>query len=60
MKQLWIVAGPNGAGKTTLTRRYLVGRVSVINPDEFAAKLSNGSAWTPETALAAGRQALAV
>lgn len=35
--QIWIVAGPNGSGKTTFTRKYLSGRLPVINPDDIAA-----------------------
>jgi predicted ABC-type ATPase len=37
--QLWVIAGPNGAGKTTLVTRRLAGRMTVVNPDEIAARL---------------------
>lgn len=37
--QLWIVAGPNGAGKTTLARRWIAGRIPIINPDDIAERL---------------------
>lgn len=34
--QVWIVAGPNGSGKTTFTRKFLSGKLPVINPDDIA------------------------
>ena len=47
MPQLWVVAGPNGAGKSTLTRRYLAGRLPIVNPDDIAQALdlSNELRW---------------
>lgn len=42
--QLWIFGGPNGAGKSTIVRRYLRGRLPIINPDIIAAEISSGTA----------------
>lgn len=57
--QMWIVAGPNGSGKTTLSRRYFVGRIPVVNPDEIARGLASGYAFDARQSLAAGREAIA-
>lgn len=57
--QVWIVAGPNGSGKTTFTRRHLIGRLSVVNPDEIAREIDPSRPETPEVALRAGREAIA-
>jgi len=56
--QMWIVAGPNGSGKTTLTRRYFVGRIPVVNPDEIARGLALSYAFDARQSLAAGREAI--
>lgn len=58
--QLWIIAGPNGSGKTTLTRRHLVGRLPVINPDEIAKTLNPERPEDWKVAFQAGRQAVAL
>lgn len=58
MPQLWIVAGPNGSGKTSLTRKHLLGKLPIVNPDEIAAQLS-GPNRSPQR-MQAGRQALAI
>ncbi|WP_179404338.1 zeta toxin family protein [Burkholderia guangdongensis] len=34
--QVWVVAGPNGSGKTTFARKFLFGRLPVVNPDDIA------------------------
>ncbi|MEX3630483.1 MAG: AAA family ATPase [Burkholderia sp.] len=34
--QLWVIAGPNGSGKSTVVKRYLAGKLPVINPDDIA------------------------
>lgn len=49
--QIWVVAGPNGSGKTTFTRRFLTGKLPVVNPDDIAEQESVGS-------VSAGRLAL--
>ena len=36
---LWVIAGPNGSGKTTLTRRWVAGRMPIVNPDELTKGL---------------------
>jgi predicted ABC-type ATPase len=38
--QIWVVAGPNGSGKTTFTRRFLAGKLPVVNPDDIAERES--------------------
>nr|CAM74281.1 conserved hypothetical protein [Magnetospirillum gryphiswaldense MSR-1] len=58
MHQVWIIAGPNGSGKTTLTRKHLIGRLPVINPDEIAQFLNPTKPDARETAVRAGREAL--
>lgn len=60
MHQIWIIAGPNGSGKTTLTRRHLAGKLPVVNPDEIARELNPANPEEPNTAMKAGRQAIAV
>lgn len=32
-----MIAGPNGSGKSTIVKRYLAGKIPVINPDDIAA-----------------------
>ena len=39
MPQLWVVAGPNGVGKSTLTRRYLAGRLPIVDPNVLVQDL---------------------
>lgn len=34
--QVRVVAGPKGSGKTTFTRKFLAGKLLVINPDDIA------------------------
>lgn len=58
--QLWIIAGPNGSGKTTLTRRHLMGRLPVINPDDIAKALNPANPEAPATAFQSGRQAVSL
>ena len=58
MHQLWVIAGPNGSGKTTLCRRYLAGKIPVINPDEIAFSLSSTLGDASDVAIRAGRDAL--
>lgn len=60
MHQLWIVAGPNGSGKTSLTRKHLLGKLPIVNPDEIAAQLSGVGRSPLDVAMQAGRQALAI
>jgi predicted ABC-type ATPase len=60
MPQLWIVAGPNGSGKTSLTRKHLLGKLPIVNPDEIAAQLSGVGRSPLDVAMQAGRQALAI
>ncbi|MGE4339220.1 MAG: AAA family ATPase [Pigmentiphaga sp.] len=57
---LWIIAGPNGSGKTTLTRRFISGKLPVVNPDDIAAALNPGHPEAPEIAIRAGREALSM
>lgn len=49
--QLWVIAGPNGAGKSTLTQKHLVGKLTIINPDELVKDYKIST-------LEAGRKAL--
>lgn len=56
---LWLVAGPNGAGKSTIVRRYLRGRLPVVNPDEIAVRIAPGRVNDPSVQLEAGRLAVA-
>lgn len=56
--QLWVVAGPNGAGKSTLVRRYVRGRVPVVNPDDIAREIDPHHHGQPGTMLRAGRLSL--
>lgn len=60
MPQLWIVAGPNGSGKTSLTRKHLLGKLPIVNPDEIAAQQSGPGRSPLDVAMQAGRQALAI
>jgi predicted ABC-type ATPase len=60
MPQLWIVAGPNGSGKTSLSRKHLLGKVPIVNPDEIAAQLSGPNRSPLDVAMQAGRQTLAI
>ncbi len=60
MHQLWVVAGPNGSGKTSLTRKHLLGKLPIVNPDEIAAQLSGPNQSPVDLAMQAGRQALAI
>ncbi|MGE4337651.1 MAG: AAA family ATPase [Pigmentiphaga sp.] len=60
MPQLWIVAGPNGSGKTSLTRKHLLAKLPIVNPDEIAAQLSWPDRSPLDVAKQAGRQALAI
>ena len=60
MPQLWIVAGPNGSGKTSLTRKHLLGKLPIVNPDEIAAQLSGPNRSPLDVAMQAGRQTLAI
>ncbi len=60
MPQLWIVAGPNGSGKTSLTRKHLLGKLPIVNPDEIAAQLSGPGRNPLGMAMQAGRQALTI
>lgn len=55
MPQLWIVAGPNGSGKTSLTRKHLLGKLPIVNPDEIAAQLSGVGRSPLDMAMQAGR-----
>ena len=55
MPQLWVVAGPNGAGKSTLTRRYLEGRLPIVNPDVIAQELAPADPTRARVRLQAGR-----
>ena len=58
MPQLWVVAGPNGAGKSTLTRRYLEGRLSIVNPDVIAQGLEPADPTRARVRFQAGREAI--
>lgn len=58
MPQLWVVAGPNGAGKSTLTRRYLAGRLPIVNPDVMAQELDPTDPTRARVRLQAGREAI--
>jgi len=58
MPQLWVVAGPNGAGKSTLTRRYLAGRLPIVNPDVIAQELDPADPTRTRLRLQAGREAI--
>lgn len=49
--QIWVVAGPNGSGKTTFTRKFLTGKLPVVNPDDIAEHERVGS-------VSAGRLAI--
>lgn len=49
--QVWVVAGPNGSGKTTFTRKFLTGKLPVVNPDDIAEREGVG-------AVGAGRLAI--
>ncbi|WP_420962254.1 AAA family ATPase [Brucella sp. IR073] len=56
--QLWVFAGPNGAGKSTLARRYVVGRLEIVNPDDIARQIAPGLPADRKTAVRAGRLAV--
>lgn len=56
--QLWVIAGPNGAGKSTLARRYLAGRVEIVNPDDIAQQIAPDRRDDPAVAGRAGRIAI--
>src|SRR5712691_6884224 len=58
MPQLWVVSGPNGAGKSTLTRRYLAGRLPIVNPDVIAQELDPADPTRARVRLQAGREAI--
>lgn len=58
MPQLWVVAGPNGAGKSTLTRRYLAGRLPIVNPDNIAQALDPTNPTRVRIRVRAGREAI--
>ncbi len=58
MPQLWVVAGPNGAGKSTLTRRYLEGRLPIVNPDIIAQELDPADSTRARVRLQADREAI--
>src|SRR5262245_37601654 len=58
MPQLWVVAGPNGAGKSTLTRRYLEGRLPIVNPDVIAQRLDPVNPPRARVRLQAGRETI--
>jgi predicted ABC-type ATPase len=58
MPQLWVVAGPNGAGKSTLTRRYLAGRLPIVNPDDIAQELDPTNPIRVRIRVRAGREAI--
>ena len=58
MPQLWVVAGPNGAGKSTLTRRYLVGRLPIVDPDAIARELDPTDPTRIRVRMQAGREAI--
>ncbi len=58
MSQLWVVAGPNGAGKSTLTRRYLAGRLPIVDPDVIAQELNPADPTRARVRLQAGREAI--
>lgn len=56
--QLWVIAGPNGAGKSTLARRYLAGRIEIVNPDDIAQQIAPDRRDDPAVAGRAGRIAI--
>jgi len=56
--QLWVFAGPNGAGKTTLARRYVAGRIEIVNPDEIARQIEPQNFDDSRVVALAGRQAV--
>jgi predicted ABC-type ATPase len=58
MPQLWVIAGPNGAGKSTLTRRYLAGRLPIVNPDDIAQELDPIDPTRVRIRVRAGREAI--
>ena len=58
MPQLWVAAGPNGAGKSTLTRRYLVGRLPIVDPDAIARELDPPDPTRVRVRVQAGREAI--
>lgn len=58
MPQLWVIAGPNGAGKSTLARRYLSGRLPLVNPDTIAQELCPADPTRRSVRLQAGREAI--
>lgn len=58
MPQFWVIAGPNGAGKSTLTRRYLEGRLQIINPDIIAQEFGPVDSSSIRIQLRAGREAI--
>lgn len=58
MPQLWVVAGPNGAGKSTLTRRYLVGRLPIVDPDAIDRELDPTDPTRIRVRVQAGREAI--
>ena len=58
MPQLWVVAGPNGAGKSTLTRRYLMGRLPIVDPDAIARELDSTEPTRLRVRMQAGREAI--
>ena len=58
MPQLWVVAGSNGAGKSTLTRRYLVGRLPIVDPDAIARELDPTDSTRIRVRVQAGREAI--
>lgn len=36
--KLWVFAGSNGAGKSTLTKRFINGKLEIVNPDILAVQ----------------------
>lgn len=53
--QLWVFAGPNGAGKSTVARRYMAGRIEIVNPDDIARQIAPGR---QDATIMAGRLAI--